>query len=126
MNTTLFRSSCSSLATTNLFYVIQLISEAYRLQNNTKIEGNFFSADELVFKSQYLCSMQENTNCYWKQQSLQKNIIVPTRTIICPCLDVVITIDVQDIPKTVCNSIQAENAIQRYLIFMTDADYDYI
>ena len=44
--------------TTNGFYVIQFISEAYTLQNNTKIDGQIISADELVVKAQYLLSMQ--------------------------------------------------------------------
>ena len=74
--------------TTNGFYVIQFLSEAYTLQNNTTIDGKFISTDELVFKAQYLCSMQENTNWYCKQPPLQHTIIVPTRTIIHPCLDV--------------------------------------
>ena len=33
--------------------------------------------------------------------------------------------DFQDIPKTVCNSIQ-EKSIQRHIICMIDADHDYI
>ena len=40
--------------TSNGFYVIQLISEAYTLQNNTTIYGQGISAGELVFKAQYL------------------------------------------------------------------------
>ena len=67
--------------TPNGFYVIQLLSEAYTLQNITKIDGHIIYAGELVVKAQYLCSMQENTNLYWKQQPLQQTIIVPTRTI---------------------------------------------
>ena len=90
----------------NLFYVIQFISEAYRLQNNTKIYGQIISAGELVFKAQYICSMQENTNWYWKQQSLQHNIMVTTCTFIHLCIDVERITDVPDIPKTVCNRIQ--------------------
>ena len=70
--------------------------------------------------------MQENTNWYCKQHSLQQTIIVPTRKIIHPRLDVVIIRDVQDISKNVYNRIQAKKAIQRYPIFMTDDDYDYI
>ena len=34
--------------------------------------------------------------------------------------------DVQDITKSVCNSIQGEKAIQRHPLFLTDYDYDYI
>ena len=64
--------------TTNGFYVIKLISEAYTLQNNTTIDGQVISAGELVVRVQYLCSIQENTNWYWKQQPMQQTIIVPT------------------------------------------------
>ena len=44
--------------TTNGFYVIMFISEAYMLQNNTAIDGQIISAGELVFKAQYICSMK--------------------------------------------------------------------
>ena len=37
--------------TKNVFYVIQFISEAYTLQNNTTIYGQIISAGELVFKA---------------------------------------------------------------------------
>ena len=50
--------------TENGFYVIKLISEAYKLQNNTTIDRKFISDGELVGKAQYLCSMKENTNWY--------------------------------------------------------------
>ena len=52
--------------------------------------------------------MQENTNWYWKQQQLQQTIIVTTRTIIHPRLNVIIIRYFQDTPKNVCNSIQAK------------------
>ena len=48
--------------TTNVFYVIKLLSEAYTLQNNTTIDGKVISSGELVVKAQYILSMQENTN----------------------------------------------------------------
>ena len=41
--------------TTNVFYIIQFISEAYKLQNNTTIYGQVISAGELVVKAQYPC-----------------------------------------------------------------------
>ena len=70
--------------------------------------------------------MQENSNCRWKQQSLQSNIVVTTRKILHPRIyDITITY-VQDIPKTVCNRIQAKQSIEIHPISMTDADYDYI
>ena len=70
--------------------------------------------------------MQDISNWYWKQQSLQENIIFPTRTILHPCLDVVRIIDVQDIPKFVFNRMQAKKIIQRHPIFLTDKGYDCI
>ena len=70
--------------------------------------------------------MQENNNWQWKQQPLQQTIIFPTRTILHPYIDVITIIYVQDIPKDLCNIIQAKKSIQRHPIIMTDADYDYI
>ena len=61
--------------TTNGFYVIQFLSYAYTLQNNTTIYGQVISAGELVVKAQYLWFMQENTNSYWKQQPLQHRLL---------------------------------------------------
>ena len=111
---------------TNLFYVIEFISYAYKLQNNTTIDTQIISAGELVVKARYICFMKENSNWYWKQESMKHNIIVPTRIILHPCLDVVRIIDVHGIPKTVCNRIQAKKSIQRHSIFLIDTDYDYI
>ena len=56
--------------TSNGFYVVKFISEAYMLQKNTKIDGQVISFGELVAKAQYLWSVQENTNWYWKEQPL--------------------------------------------------------
>ena len=52
--------------------------------------------------------------------------MVPTCTILHPCLDVVRITDVQYTPKTVCIRIQEKKSIQRHPICMTYADYDYI
>ena len=94
--------------TSNGLYLIQLLSEAYTLQNNTTIYGQVISAGELVFKAQYLCSMQENTNWYWKQQPLQHTIIPPTRTIIHARLHVIIIRYVQEIPRNLCSRKRAK------------------
>ena len=99
--------------TKNGFYVIQFISEVYALQKNTIIGGQVISDGELIFKAQYFCSMQENTNFYWKQQPLRQTIIVTTRKILHPRLNVIIIRYVQDVPKNVCNKIQAKKSIQR-------------
>ena len=44
--------------TSNGLYVIQFISEAYTLQNNTAIHGHVISAGESVVKAQYICSIK--------------------------------------------------------------------
>ena len=48
----------TAYTTKNGLYVIQYISMAYTLQNNTKIDGQIISAGKLFFKTQYICSMQ--------------------------------------------------------------------
>ena len=58
--------------TTNGLYVIQFISYAHTIQSNTKNHGQVIFAGKLVVKAQYLCSTQENTNWYWKQQPLNR------------------------------------------------------
>ena len=93
---------------------------------NTTVDGKVISAGELVVKAQYLCSKQENNNWYWKQQPMQQTIIVPTRTILHPRLDVITIRYVQYIHKNVCYMIQATKSIQRHPLCMTNADYDYI
>ena len=44
--------------TTNVFYVIKLLSDSYTLKNNTTIDGQVIYAGELVVRVQYICSMQ--------------------------------------------------------------------
>ena len=69
--------------------------------------------------------MQDSINWHWKQQPLQQTIIFTTRKTLHPCLNVIIIRYAQDIPKNICNKIQAKNSIQRHPMFMTDYDYDY-
>ena len=53
-------------------------SGAYKLHDNTTVEGEIITAGELVVKSQYLSSMQVDTNWYWNQHTQQHVITVPT------------------------------------------------
>ena len=85
--------------TKNVFYVIQFISQAHTLKNNTTIGGQVISDGELFVKEKYLFSMQKNTNWYCKQQPLQQTIIITTLTIIHPRLDVITIRNVQYTPK---------------------------
>ena len=61
-----------------------------------------------------------------EKQPLQQTIIVPTRTMIHPRIDIITIRYVQDIPKNVCNMIQEKKATQRNTISMTDAYYNNI
>ena len=63
---------------------------------------------------------------HWKQQPFQQTIIVPTRTILHPILEVIIIRYVQDTPKKLCGRSKAKKGIRRHPIIVTDADYDYI
>ena len=112
--------------TTNLFYAIQFISNTYTIKSNITIDGQGIYAGELVVKAQYLCSMQENTNCYWKQQPLQQTVKVSKHTILHPRLEVIIIRYVQYITKKLCSRNEVKKAIQRHPIIVTDTDYDYI
>ena len=69
--------------------------------------------------------MQYNTKYYWEQPPQQKNIIVPTRTIIHPCLDVINVTEVKK-PKRVCNKNQARKAIQMHTLCLKDSHHDFI
>ena len=69
---------------TNLFYVIMFTSGAYPLQVKTTIDEKIITAGELVFKAQYLCSMQVDINWYWNQQPKHHVITVPTCRILYP------------------------------------------
>ena len=69
---------------TNGFYVIMFTSGAYKLQENTTIDGQILIAGELVVNEKYLCSTQVDTNWYCNQQPKHHVTTVPTRTIIHP------------------------------------------
>ena len=81
-------------------------SLAYTLQENTTIDGQIITAGEFVFKAQYLCSMQIDTNWYWNQQPKHHVITVPTRTILHPKLEVNVITDFHSILTSVCSRKQ--------------------
>ena len=111
---------------TNGFYVIMFTSGAYTLQENTTIYGKIITADELVVKAKYLCSIQIDTNWYWNQQPKNHIITVPTRTILHPQLGVNAITEFHTIPTSVCYRTQAKKSISRQPICLTDYDYYYI
>ena len=73
---------------TNVFYVIMFTSEAYKLQDNTTIDGKNITMGELFVKAQYLCSMKVYTNWYWNQHPQHHVITVPAIKIPHPRLEV--------------------------------------
>ena len=85
--------------TTNVFYVIMFILEAYTLQDNTTIDGKIITSGGLVVKAQYICSMQVDTNWYWNQHSQQHFVSVTTRTTLHPRIEVNAVIYFHAIPK---------------------------
>ena len=52
----------TSDTSTNGYYVINFISEAYMLKNNKTMDRKTITAGESVVKAQYICSMQDSTN----------------------------------------------------------------
>ena len=47
--------------------------------------------------------MKTNTNCCWEEHVKKDSVIIATRTILYPCLDVETIKDVADIPRILCN-----------------------
>ena len=102
---------------TDSFYVIMFILEAYKLQYNITIDGQIITAGELVVKVQYLSSMQVYNNCYWDPHPQQHIITFPTRTILHPQLEVNALTYFHDIPKSVCNRTEAKQSIKTSYMF---------
>ena len=87
-------------------------SGAYKIQENTKIDGQIITAGELVVNAKYLFSMQVDTNWYWNQHPKHHVITVPTRTILHPQLEGDAITDFHAIPTSVCYRTQAKNPSQ--------------
>ena len=84
------------------------------------------SSGEPVVKTYYLSFTKEKKNHYWENKRYQQVIIVPTRTIIHLCLDVVAVKDVHGIPRIFFNRDQAKRDLQIHPICLTDSDHYYI
>ena len=86
----------------NIYYVIKFMPEPYPLQEETTCDGKIITACELVVKYQYMNCMQDNINWYLVQSPQHNYIIVPTHTIVHPCLDLTTVTKVKN-TKCVCN-----------------------
>ena len=112
--------------TTIVYYVIKFLSWAYTLQEDKICDGKISTSDELVFREQYINCIKDINKFYWEQTQQQQNIIVPTRRIVHPCLDIIILTEVKQTPKRACNRHQSCKAIKRHLIHLTDSDHYFI
>ena len=65
--------------------------------------------------------MKANKNWYWKQLGTKESVIIVTRTIVHPCLDVSTIKDVADTPRSLCNKKQARKAVKIHTIYISDA-----
>ena len=108
------------------YHVINFFSKAYTLQYGERRDRKISSAGGLGFKLHYLRYMKENTKWCLEQKDQQQFIIFLTRTIVHPCIDVVVVKYVHGIPRSVCNRNQTKQASQRHPIYLTDPDHDYI
>ena len=103
--------------TTNGFYVIIFKLEAYTLQYNTTIDKHITTAGGLVVKTQYICSIQVDTDLYCTQHPQQHLITVPTHTVLNPQLKVNAVTYFHEIPNSVFNRPQAKNPYQ-YILYV--------
>ena len=83
------------------------MSGGYTLQENTTIDGQVITSGQLVFKAQYICSMQVDNNLYSNQQPKHLVITFPTRIILHPQLEVNVVAYFHAIPKSICTSTRA-------------------
>ena len=104
------------------YYVNKIMSETYKLQEETMCKGQISTSGELVVKSQYIKCMKSNTKWYWEQKPQYKNIIVNTPAML-GCHHHHWS---KKMPKIICNKNQARKAIQMSTICLTDSDHDFI
>ena len=57
--------------TKSFYYVVNYVSEAYTLQENTPYYGKTNTTGKLVVKAQYLSCMRAKTKWYWKKTQYQ-------------------------------------------------------
>ena len=71
----------------------------------------------MVAKSQYICSLQVDTNWYWDQHPQQHVITFTTRAILHPKLEVNEIVDIHDIPKIVYKTHIRKKTTSRHPIY---------
>ena len=84
----------TTYTTTTGYNLIKFMSETYTLQKETTCNGKISPASDLFVKYQNMNCMEDNKKWYSKRSSQQKNIILPTPTIVHPCLNVTTVTDV--------------------------------
>ena len=106
------------------YYAVNFFSEAYIIQEDITCDGQISTSGELFFKAQYLICMKENIRWYWEIKP-QQVIVVPTRTIVHPCIFVIVVKYLQDIPRGVINRNQSQQYLQRNSICSTESNNSY-
>ena len=119
-------TNIKTYTTTMGYYVIKFLSESYTDQEDTTCDGKISTYGELIAKSQSMYCIKDNTKCYWGKSQQQKNIIVPTRTIVYTCLDVMTLTEAKQIHMNLCNRNQVCKALQICPICITDTYHDFI
>ena len=85
------------------YFVINYLSEPYTLQEDQTTYGEVIKAGGLVVKSECLNFMEKKTNCYWRQHRTNQSVIISTRRIVHPCLEVSVINNAAEIPRIICD-----------------------
>ena len=70
------------------------------------------NAGEIVANSVNVIMMKANTNWYWEDNGNKYSVIIATRTIVHPCLDVATIKYVADLPHSLCNKKHAKDLLK--------------
>ena len=89
--------------TTIVYYVVRFLLESYTLQDDKTVDNKVIDSGELIVKMEYISIMRSNTNWHWKKLGTKESVVISTRTIVHPYLDVSTIKYVADILIILCN-----------------------
>ena len=81
------------------YQFVKYVSYAFTFQEDITTDVKVSNAGELVVRSEYLISTKEKEKWYCQQNGSKHIVIVSTRTIVHPCLDVSIVKYVADVHR---------------------------
>ena len=85
------------------YYGIKYLSEPYTFQEDQTTAEKVSKEGETLVKDEYLSLMKPKTNWYWQQHGKNQSVIISTRTIVSPCLEVSFIKNSADITSIICN-----------------------